>query len=177
MITSRQKMSIAVTGVALSGLIAWGVGAAAHSVPAPSAASFAVATTLPGLTAPTGQPQLASIRTLHPQSGALVQATGPFDDRFALDALAFDGTSVSGSVRVTSDVSAVLDLEVVAGFYDAGGAFIGTARFSYHATDDGPTDPVTGTPVETIPFQVAVPAEFAGRAASASVGVPVLVNE
>ena len=99
------------------------------------------------------------------------------DEGLFEDGLAFDGTIVSGSLRVTSDVSAVLDLEVIAGFYDAGGAFIGTARFVHHAVDDGPTDPMTGTPVESIPFQATVPAEFAGRAVSASVGVPVLVNE
>jgi len=180
MLTPRQKVSIAViavSGLALSGLIVWGVNAAALTAHAPSAPPFAVATTLPGLAAPTGEPQLASIARLHPIAGAVVPAAGPFDDRFVLQDLRFDGTQVSGTVDVTSDVSEVLELQVLAGFYDTNGALLGTDRFVHHLTDDGSTDPTTGTPQEHTVFSIAVPAELAGRAVSVSLGVPVLVNE
>ena len=167
MLTPRQKVSIAViavSGLALSGLIVWGVNAAALTAHAPVAPPFAVATTLPGLAAPTGEPQLASIARLHPTAGAVVPAAGPFDDRFVLQDLRFDGARVSGIVDVTSDVSEVLELQVLAGFYDTNGALLGT-------------DPTTGTPQEHTVFSIAVPAEFTGRAVSVSLGVPVLVNE
>ena len=180
MLTPRQKVSIAViavSGLALSGLIVWGVNAAAVTAHAPSAPPFAVATTLPGLAVPTGEPQLASIARLHPTAGAVVPAAGPFDDRFVLQDLRFDGAQVSGTVDVTSDVSEVLELQVLAGFYDTNGALLGTDRFVHHLTDDGSTDPTTGTPQEHTAFSIAVPAEFAGRAVSVSLGVPVLVNE
>ena len=180
MLTPRQKVSIAViavSGLALSGLIVWGVNAAALTARAPAASPFAVATTLPGLAAPTGEPQLASIGRLHPTAGAVVPAAGPFDDRFVLQDLRFDGAQVSGIVDVTSDVSEVLELQVLAGFYDVNGALLGTDRFVHHLTDDGGTDPTTGTPQEHTVFSIAVPAGFAGRAVSVSLGVPVLVNE
>ena len=168
---------LAVAAVVIAGSITIGLSTMARTDAAIPLSTDAIQTSLPGLASASGEPELASIRLLHPQPGEIFHAAGPFDDRFVLDGLAFDGTTVRGSLRVTSDVSAVLDLQVIAGFYDAGGAFIGTARFVHHAVDDGPTDPVTGTPVESIPFQATVPAEFAGRAVSASVGVPVLVNE
>ena len=180
MLTPRQKVSIAViavSGLALSGLIVWGVNAAVRTAHAPSAPPFAVATTLPGLAAPTGEPQLASIARIHPTAGAVVPAAGPFDDRFLLQDLRFDGAQVSGIVDVTSDVSEVLELQVLAGFYDVNGALLGTDRFVHHLTDDGGTDPTTGTPQEHTVFSIAVPAGFAGRAVSVSLGVPVLVNE
>lgn len=170
-------IAIAAAAVVIAGSIAIGVTTMSRSDAATPLPTDAVKTTLPGLSAASGAPELASIRLLHPRAGEVRQAAGPFDDRFAIDGLAFDGTTVRGTLRVTSDVSAVLDLEVIAGFYDAGGTFIGTTRFVYHAVDDGPADPVTGTPVESISFQATVPAEFVGRAVSASVGVPVLVNE
>ncbi|CAN5116690.1 hypothetical protein BH09ACT2_BH09ACT2_11760 [soil metagenome] len=170
-------IALAAAAVLVAGSIAVGVAVMARTDAATPSPTDAVKTTLPGLVAASGAPELASIRLLHPRPGEVGQAAGPFDERFTVDDLAFDGKAVSGALRVTSDVSAVLDLEIIAGFYDAGGSVIGSARFVYHATDDGPVDPVTGTPVESIPFRVAVPTELAGRAVSTSIGVPVLVNE
>ncbi|QNE46060.1 hypothetical protein F1C58_03465 [Glaciihabitans sp. INWT7] len=170
-------IAVTATVVVIAGSIAIGLTAMARTDGAAPLPTDAVKSTLPGLVAASGAPELDSIRLLHPKPGELLRAAGPFDDRFALDGLTFDGASASGALRVTSDVSAVLDLEIIAGFYDAGGSLIGSARFVYHSPDDGPVDPVTGTPVESIPFRVAVPTEFAGRAVSASLGVPVLVNE
>ncbi|KFF58858.1 hypothetical protein JF66_15415 [Cryobacterium sp. MLB-32] len=181
--TSRFRRPSVRTVVILSsvaGGVLLGVGAFALTAPATEAANdsragAAVQTSFPGLQAPDSEPQLAGLDGLHPAAGQVVWVSGPFDDRFSLDDTSFDGTAVTGNVRVTSDVSAVLELEVVAGFYDVGGDFLGTARFVHHLveTDAGQES----IPEERITFAVTVPAAFAGRAAAAAVGVPVLVNE
>lgn len=99
---------------------------------------------------------------------------GPFDDRFVLEDLTFDGGAVSGAVRVTSDVSDVLDLEVLAGFYDADGVLVGNGRFVHHLSEDSAhAEP----PEERQEFTIAVPGDVSGRAVAVSIGVPVLVNE
>ena len=112
----------------------------------------------------------------HPQPGQAVRAAGPFDNRFEIDGLAFDGQKVTGSVRITSDVSDLLELVVVAGFYDAAGTLLGTARFEHHAEGDAGHGHV-GPPSETEEFSITVPADATGKAVSVAVGVPVLVNE
>ena len=123
-----------------------------------------------------GEPGLPSLTDTHPEPRQAVRAAGPFDNRFEIDRLAFDGHNVTGSVRITSDVSDLLELVVVAGFYDAGGQLVGEARFEHHADgDSGHQHP--GPPSETEEFSIAVPAQAAGKAVSTAVGVPVLVNE
>lgn len=151
-------------------------GCAAAPAAGPASNAGAARTELPGLAAPTGEPDLPSLQGLHPQPGQVVRAAGPFDDRFVVEGLTFDGHAVTGRVRVTSDVSDLLELQVLAGFYDAGGHWLGTARFEQHA--DGETGHQhAGPPSETQAFSVAAPADLAGTAVSAAVGVPVLVNE
>ena len=135
----------------------------------------AVQTSFPDLAAAEGAPELASIALLKPRAGEVLQAEGPFDDRFVLEYLGFDGTTVSGAVSVTSDVSELLELEVLAGFYGADGKLLGTDRFVHHLGGDHELH--EGPPELVEDFSIAVPAEFAGQAVSASVGVPVLVNE
>lgn len=117
--------------------------------------------------------------------GSVVQVKGPFDDRLTLDQLAYDGRQVTGRVTITSDVSELLELQVLAGFHDADGRLIGTARFTHHldgahdhggAEQESPAAPAsTAQPSEE--FTIAVPQELRGRARSATVAVPVLVNE
>ncbi|VXB09848.1 conserved exported hypothetical protein [Microbacterium sp. 8M] len=140
----------------------------------PSAQSGVAATTLPGLATPTGEPDLASLHGVHPEPGQAVTAAGPFDDRFVVHDLAFDGSAVTGTIEITSDVSDVLELMVVAGFYDAQGALLGTARFERHGEDH---EVHAGPPSEATAFRVDVPDALRGTAASAAIGVPVLVNE
>ncbi|TFD83764.1 hypothetical protein [Cryobacterium fucosi] len=170
----------AIALVALAAVLIVGGGAyalAASGAPGSSGGSIsagAAQTTFPGLAAPSGQPELESIGKARPRPGEVVQAAGPFDDRFLLENLAFDGAAVSGAVRVTSDVSAVLELEVVAGFYDDKGALLGTGRFVHHLVDDGSH---SGAPEELVTFTIAVPPGIAGPAVSVALGVPVLVNE
>jgi hypothetical protein len=68
-------------------------------------------------------------------------------------------------------------LEALAGFYDRDGALLGTARDVYHL-DESTEDPThEGVPDEAHPFRIRVPADLQGRAVSAAVGIPVLVNE
>lgn len=140
---------------------------------APSAA--AARTSFPGLAAAGGEPEMASIRAARPRSGQIIQARGPFDDRFVLDSPAFDGSTVSGAVRVTSDVSEVLELQVLAGFYDEQGNLLGTNRFVHHLGDGGHGH--VGAPEEREEFTIQVPDALAHRAVSVTIGVPVLVNE
>jgi hypothetical protein len=144
-------------------------GTVATALPATARTSF------PGLTAATGEPELASVRAAHPRAGQILQARGPFDDRFVLEDTTFDGAAVSGAVRVTSDVSDLLELQVLAGFYDRQGKFLGTSRFVHHLSTDGHTH--AGAPQLREKFTVKVPAAMAHRAVSVTIGVPVLVNE
>jgi hypothetical protein len=137
----------------------------------------AARTSFPDLQPATGAPTLASLATLEPAAGSVVEAPGPFDDRFRLQRLRFDGTTVSGTATITSDVSDILELEAVAGFYDRAGVLIGTGRDVYHL-DESTVDPShAGVPDEAHPISIRVPPELAGRAVSAAVGIPVLVNE
>jgi hypothetical protein len=141
-----------------------------------SAPAAAAATSFPDLAAATTDtPSLPSLTTADPRAGTVAQASGPFDDRFLLHDLAFGDSAVTGSVEVTSDVSEVLELEVVAGFYDGDGALLGEGSFVLHADEDEHTH--SGPPEEEHTFSVPVPQALAGRVVSAAVGVPVLVNE
>jgi hypothetical protein len=134
-----------------------------------------VKTTLPGLVAPAGEPMLPSIRAAHPAAGEVVVAEGPFDDRFTLTRLRLDRTRIRGVLTVTSDVSELLDLQVLVGFYDRSGRLLGTNRYMHSGGEHHEAD--SGTPSEAVRFSVAVPRSQRDRVASAAVGVPVLVNE
>lgn len=144
-----------------------------------TAAPSAARTSLPGLKPAASEPGLPSLATLEPRPGAAVQAAGPFDDRFTLSALRFDGKAVHGTATITSDVSDILEFEALAGFYSSTGQLVGTGRFTYHLDEgrDHPADNADGTPSELESFSIQVPASLRGKAVSAAVGVPVLVNE
>jgi hypothetical protein len=137
----------------------------------------AARTSFPDLPPAAGAPTLASLATLDPAPGRVVEAPGPFDDRFRLQRLRFDGTTVSATARITSDVSDILELEALAGFYDRDGVLIGTGRDVYHLDESALDLAHEGVPDETHPISIRVPAELRGRAVAAAVGIPVLVNE
>lgn len=147
-------------------------GSSTRSVANPSTAAR---TTFPGLSPATGEPDLDGLASARPSSGQVVQVPGPFDDRFVLRRLHFDGRSVSGELDVTSDVSDLLELEVLAGFYDDRGRLLGTGRFVHHLVEGRHGS--SGPPEESVPFTVRVPHALLPAAVSAAVGVPVLVNE
>lgn len=152
-------------------------GSAASSTPTPSTSpSPVMVTSFPDLPAPTGEPDLPGIAAAAPASaGSVGHIPGPFDDRVQLGPLTFDGQRVVGSLDVTSDVSDLLELQVLAGFYDASGTLIGRGRFTHHLDEETHHD--DGPPSEHEAFTIAVPKKLHGQAVSAAVGVPVLVNE
>lgn len=150
--------------------------AAAQLAPRPTVA--AARTSFPGLVPSTGEPEVPGLRTMHPAAGQVLTAAGPFDDRFEWRGLGLDSSGVHGSVHVTSDVSDVLELQVVAAFYDARGTFLGLGRWVHHLDEDAEGAAAhTGPPSEDVQVRVAVPAAFRGKTVAAAVGVPVLVNE
>lgn len=135
-----------------------------------------VVTSFPDLPAPTGEPDLSGIATAAPATaGAVGRIPGPFDDRFRFGEIAFDGERVVGSLDVTTDVSDLLELQVLAGFYDASGTLLGRNRFTYHLDEGAHHD--EGPPSEHEEFTIVVPRRLRGQAVSAAIGVPVLVNE
>ncbi|MFM6848991.1 MAG: hypothetical protein ACKOVB_07780 [Terrabacter sp.] len=139
----------------------------------------AARTELPGVTPAQGEPRLAGLRSADPEPGTVGAVPGPFDDRFDWSSLRLDGDAVRGSLTVTSDVSDLLELQVLAGFYDDRGRFLGTARWTYHLdeSEHGSGHDHAGPPDEHRDVVVRAPARFRDRVASAAVGVPVLVNE
>lgn len=152
----------------------WRLGSSGASADPQAAAR----TSFPDLTPATGEPMLPSLATLSPAAGKVVQAEGPFDNRFELQQLRFNGTQLTGTATITSDVSEILEFEALAGFYDRKGQLRGTARHVYHL-DESKSDHAhdEGTPDEAHPFTIQVPKDLADVAVSAAVGVPVLVNE
>ena len=168
---------VAVVAVALGGALAVTRALSQGSSDAVPARPAAV-TSLPGLTPATEDAMLPSLRSLHPAPRTVTQAAGPFDDRFELRGLSFDGKQVRGSAQITSDVSEILELEVLAGFYDSRGRLVGTARYVHDAEESQANEhQAGGPPDEAKPFTIAVPGRLRGTAVSAAVGVPVLVNE
>ena len=132
-------------------------------------------TRLTGLTPATGEPTLPGLATLDPTPGTVAQAAGPFDDRFGWTRLTLDRTQVTGTLTVTSDVSDLLELQVVAGFYDRAGRLVSTRRFVHHETVHDEAG--AHLPVETERVAISIPKNLRGTVVSAAVGVPILVNE
>lgn len=171
---TRSRVLVAVVGVlvlALAGF--WWSSRAATPGGDPATAAR---TSFPDLPAPTGEPALPGLDTVAAKPGTVVQVAGPFDNRFSFSGLALDGSRVSGTVQVTSDVSELLDLQVVAGFYDDQGRLVATARHDYHA-DAHTESEGDGPPSSTHAFSIEVPTDWRKTVVAAAVGVTVLVNE
>ncbi len=172
---SRRVVLIAVVTAVVVGVLAFVAVRTGAGDPRVDPAT-AARTTFADLPAPSGDAPLPSLATLHPAPGTVIQAAGPFDDRFTLRRLTFDGTTVTATAEVSSDVSELLEFEALAGFYDRSGALVGTARHSYHLDESAGHDE-EGVPDPSHRFAIAVPAELRGVAVAAAVGVPVLVHE
>lgn len=170
---SHPRLALAFAALPLVALTACGNTDASRSPESTPAA--VVRTSFPGLATPTGDPELPALATGAPRQGTVGRISGPFDDRFRLTALRFDGAAVTGRVGVTSDVSDILELQVLAGFYNHAGKLIGQGRFTYHLDEETHHD--TGKPDEHRRFDIAVPASLQAQVRSVAVGVPVLVNE
>jgi hypothetical protein len=133
-----------------------------------------VQTSFPDLAPVSAEPRLAGLRDTHPLPGSVARITGPFDDRIEVGRLELDGDRLTGRVLVTSDVSDVLELQVVAGFYDLAGRYLGSGRFIHHDLEESAHE---GSPDEALEFEIAFPRGHRDEVRSAAVGVPLLVNE
>ena len=155
-----------------------GITAPSPSGPGPAAAdrpvSAAARTSFPGLAAAEDEPDLPALHAPGPGRGQVLQVPGPFDDRFVFEGLAFNGSAVTGTLSTTSTTSSLLDLQVLAGFYDDNGSLLGTARFDYHLESEGPH---SEAPEGQIGFTIVVPDQYRGVAVSTAVGVPVFASE
>lgn len=130
---------------------------------------------------PDAREQLAPRLEVVPPAGSVRVLPGPFVDRVRFDGLrlrqAAGGTSVTGDLVVTTDVSELIVADVVVGFYDARGALLGsgtaTLRDEHDAAAESEEPPAPRSEGEPHPFAVTGPR----GAASASVSLPTLVNE
>ena len=108
-----------------------------------------------------------------PAPGTVTVVPGPFSDRLRLTETHLTGSSVVARLRVTSDVSELIDLELSAAFYDAAGHLLGTGRAVYAEGDGG-----TGKPAaENAGVVLTVVWKGPGKPVSARLSVPTLVNE
>ena len=171
----KNAIAVALAALALSACSTATPEGGGAAAPGASTPVPVVVTSFPDLPTPTGDPDLPGIADAAPAAGTVGHIAGPFDDRFALARLRFDGRQVTGALDITSDVSDLLELQILAGFYDAEGRLIGQSRFTHHLDEDTHHD--SGPPSEHEVFTIAVPARLRGKAVSAAVGVPVLVNE
>ena len=174
MTLTRTHLTIAVLAI-VAFAAAFAVGRAVWQ-PTPTPETAAARTSFPDLEPAASEPQLSSLSALRPAPGEILQAPGPFDDRFVLTDLRLEAGTLSGSAQITSDVSELLEFEAVAAFYDAQGLLLGTGRFVHHLDEGSGHEEGGGPPNEVETFTITVPPEAQG-AVAATVGVPVLVNE
>lgn len=105
---------------------------------------------------------------------------GPFTDRVKITGSALAaGSTVTGHLAVTSDVSELIALELSAAYYDADGRLLGTGSFQYaeEGHDDHGGAHTPAAEGAGIDFEVRPKASLTGTPTSAVLSVPVLVNE
>ena len=182
---STRLAALALTALALTTACGGSGGdkADAGQRPAQAEQAAAPAVTFP---APSGAPAPAATLPKVPAKGEVRLEQGPFTDRVHVTKLALSEQkpSVSGHFAITSDVSDVLALELRAAFYDERGHLVGTGSFQY-AEEGEAGEAAHGTPGHAGPraegagldFTAVPKAPLKGKAASAVLSVPVLVNE
>lgn len=173
----RSRRALVAVGVAAVVLVAAVIGGwvVLRDDPAP---------TEPGLSAvdqrdpelqPGVPPSAAPRLTAPPAAGTVDLRPGPFTDRVRIDGLRLvPGTApvVTGRLSVTTDVSDLISLELVADFYDRTGRLVGSTRTAY---GDAERPHIEGED-ESVAFRLAAPAG-AGTAVFAVLSIPSLVNE
>lgn len=105
-----------------------------------------------------------------PPAGTVALVPGPFDDRLAVNDPALVEGRVTATVDVVSDVSELLALELDVAWYDEEGALLGSTREVVDPDDAEAFHTQAG--IVGLPIDVAAPG-----AASATLSIPVLVNE
>ncbi|MFX0578284.1 hypothetical protein [Nocardia nepalensis] len=157
-----------------AGLVAGMLAVAAFGTACSSApqADTPVPAAAPSLTPKTTEAPAASIAAA---PGEVRLTPGPFTDRVRLTGTRLAGSTVHGTLAITTDVSDVLALEVRAAFYDAAGRLIGTGLFEH--ADEEPYGGGRHVPHnDGIDFTItSAPADVPVSAAVLS--IPVLVNE
>ncbi|GGP34779.1 hypothetical protein [Streptomyces melanogenes] len=185
---SIRLAALALTALALTTACGGSDGdkADAGQRPAQAEQAAAPAVTFP---APSGAPAPAATLAKVPAKGEVRLEQGPFTDRVRVTKLqlsekASGKSSVTGHFAITSDVSDVLALELRAAFYDESGHLVGTGSFQY-AEEGEAGEAAHGTPGHAGPraegagidFTAVPKPPLTGKAASAVLSVPVLVNE
>ena len=129
--------------------------------------------------ASTAQPkgELAPVTrlTLVPAAGTVTVLTGPFDDRFTLADLRLSAGVVTSTLKVTSDVSEIINFELTASFYDAAGLLLGTTTQQLTEGDGSAGKPAAEN--AGVEFRLAADPSYLARVVSAQLRVPVMVNE
>lgn len=164
--TVLAVLAAAAVGVAVPVALAQSGDEAPSAVPDRSTAAVIE---LPGLVPATGDPVLPGFATAHPAPGTTARVAGPFDDRFDIVDERVAGGTATGVLTVTSDVSEIIDLQVVVAFYDRAGVLLGTGTWEKHGEG--------AKPDEVVSYTVTAPTSYRSRVSAAAVGVPVLVNE
>ncbi|WP_406343782.1 hypothetical protein [Streptomyces sp. NBC_00648] len=181
---SIRLAALALTALALTTACGGSDGdkADAGQRPAQAEQAAAPAVTFP---APSGAPAPAATLAKVPAKGEVRLEQGPFTDRVRITKLTLsEKPSVTGHFAITSDVSDVLALEVRAAFYDERGHLVGTGSFQY-AEEGEAGEAAHGAAGHAAPraegagidFTAVPKAPLTGKATSAVLSVPVLVNE
>lgn len=138
-------------------------------VPTPSRVALA-----PG---PTANPAPTTLAT-PPPAGTVARRSGPFDDRYELRDPALTAGVASARLVVTSDVSALITVELAADFYDEVGRLLGSASAIYSEDEGGESTPkVPHAELDGVPLTVAADPAWRAKVASVVLSVPSLVNE
>lgn len=109
-----------------------------------------------------------------PVPGQVIVENGPFTDRVEISELTLSrgSAAVTGRLRVTTDVSDLLLVELRCTFYDERGAVLGTGSFQYSESHEAHEEHGADEQVE---FRVQLEPQV--QVSSAVLSVPVLVNE
>lgn len=172
---SAAALAAVLTAVAVTGCSAPAADRTAGEAPrgVPAAADLAARGVLQPRVALPAPAQLGSV----PTPGTVGRSSGPFDDRYQLLRATLRAGTVQAVVRITSDVSGLVVMEVQGDFYDARGALLGSVRSEYSEGSGGTAD--TPRPAETagIPVTVRAAAAWRSRVSSVVLSIPTLVNE
>jgi hypothetical protein len=124
---------------------------------------------------PAPKTQAAPSASAQLKPGEVRLEPGPFTDRVELADVRLDtaGTAtVHGRIKVTTDVSHLIAMDLRAAFYDAAGTLLGTGQAHYEE------DEAQAPAAEHVGLEISVPADKPLTQVSAAIlSVPVLVNE
>ena len=160
-----------VAGVAIGATLTWHGAAAPAAQPQPVKQFVPVSSTV----APRGALAPVAKLAVVPPAGTVTEVAGPFDDRFTLADLRLSAGVVTSKLRVTSDVSEIINFEITASFYDAKGLLLGTATQQIAEGDGSKGNPTAEN--GGVELRLAANPSYLARVASAQVRVPVMVNE